>query len=237
MEVYLEEFGRTISLFPTDEWTEERKFLYKSRTCEQSNTALTHMISRDGRSQHVKQCQKCGEQFGSPVKQLTPSKDLPDFDIDLKVSCYDETTKLLLNCDQKHARKQITRGKILSKDHHDYLKSEKWNNKRLKVLKRANFKCEGCMEAKATEVHHLTYDNLKDELLFQLVAICRHGHGKTPNSFDQVSLPETSLSALWDAKCSSCRFTDGGYICGIDGETSINIAQKVGGICSPEPLK
>jgi hypothetical protein len=58
----------------------------------------------------------------------------------------------------------------------EYLKSPEWEAQRRKVLNRANHICEGCLVAPATEVHHLTYDNIYNELAFQLVAICRACH-------------------------------------------------------------
>jgi hypothetical protein len=41
-----------------------------------------------------------------------------------------------------------------------YLKSPEWRSLREKVLKRANYVCEGCGEKAATQAHHLTYDRV-----------------------------------------------------------------------------
>jgi 5-methylcytosine-specific restriction endonuclease McrA len=57
-----------------------------------------------------------------------------------------------------------------------YLNSDRWREKREKVMRRANFVCEGCGNAKATDAHHLTYRRVGDEMLFDLVALCRAGH-------------------------------------------------------------
>ena len=59
-----------------------------------------------------------------------------------------------------------------------YLETSDWQIKRQQVLKRDNYICQGCLTNKATEVHHLTYDNVTDELLFQLVSVCRSCHDK-----------------------------------------------------------
>ncbi len=59
-----------------------------------------------------------------------------------------------------------------------YLKTDQWKHKRQQVLERENFLCQGCHYAKAVHVHHTTYDNLGDELLFQLVALCVQCHSK-----------------------------------------------------------
>jgi len=60
----------------------------------------------------------------------------------------------------------------------EYLHSKEWQELRLKVLKRSNFQCEGCGESNSLDIHHLTYDRIGDELLIDLVALCRDCHGK-----------------------------------------------------------
>jgi hypothetical protein len=62
--------------------------------------------------------------------------------------------------------------------YHRYLRSPKWKERRKKVLERAEDRCEGCRAAKPTEVHHLNYDHVGDELLYELVALCRDCHEK-----------------------------------------------------------
>jgi len=64
-----------------------------------------------------------------------------------------------------------------------YLNTEHWRDLRLRVLERADHCCEGCQEARATEVHHLTYEHIGHEMLWELVAVCAACHG-------QVSKPE-----------------------------------------------
>lgn len=71
------------------------------------------------------------------------------------------------------------------RQHAEYLLTPRWKHKCDLVKKRAGGLCEGCLEAPATEVHHLTYKHWRDELLFELVALCRDcheraGRGRTP---------------------------------------------------------
>ena len=62
----------------------------------------------------------------------------------------------------------------------DYLKSDGWERTRRKVLARARHICEGCGEARATQVHHLNYEDPRcEELLFNLVALCGRCHDAT----------------------------------------------------------
>jgi 5-methylcytosine-specific restriction endonuclease McrA len=57
-----------------------------------------------------------------------------------------------------------------------YIGSDKWKAIRLKVLKRDNNLCQACLEAPANDVHHLTYDNFGDELMYELISVCRDCH-------------------------------------------------------------
>jgi hypothetical protein len=57
-----------------------------------------------------------------------------------------------------------------------YLRTREWMERREKVLKRANYVCEGCLCRPATEVHHVTYDHVFHEPCFELRAMCHECH-------------------------------------------------------------
>lgn len=61
-------------------------------------------------------------------------------------------------------------------DYNLYLQSSKWKDKRLKVLKRDNYICQSCLFSKATQVHHLTYENVFNENCFELTSVCKPCH-------------------------------------------------------------
>ena len=54
----------------------------------------------------------------------------------------------------------------------EYLESDEWKGRRARVLRRAGHTCEACGVATATQVHHLTYEHLFREPLFDLRAVC-----------------------------------------------------------------
>lgn len=60
----------------------------------------------------------------------------------------------------------------------DYLKSDEWAARREKVMQRAGGICEGCRQRPATEVHHLSYEHVTQEFLFELVAMCGGCHAR-----------------------------------------------------------
>mgnify|MGYP001560286122 CR=1 FL=1 len=56
-----------------------------------------------------------------------------------------------------------------------YLVSLRWKVRRQQRLMRDQWRCQDC-GARATEVHHLTYDRLFEELLNDLLSLCRRCH-------------------------------------------------------------
>ena len=62
--------------------------------------------------------------------------------------------------------------------YNEYLASERWREKRRAVIERESNLCQGCKKRGIENVHHLTYDNVGDELLYQLVGLCYPCHEK-----------------------------------------------------------
>lgn len=60
--------------------------------------------------------------------------------------------------------------------YHAYLQTPAWREKSAAVIKRADGWCEGCGVNRATQAHHLTYDHVGDEFLWELRAVCRRCH-------------------------------------------------------------
>lgn len=66
----------------------------------------------------------------------------------------------------------------------EYLKSEWWQQRRLKALTRAEHRCQVCNAGNRLEVHHRTYERLGHERDADLVVLCRdchelfHGNGE-----------------------------------------------------------
>lgn len=56
------------------------------------------------------------------------------------------------------------------------LQTPEWRELRARVLDRARGVCEGCLDAPASQVHHLTYDHKGAEFAFELRALCDACH-------------------------------------------------------------
>lgn len=141
----------------------------------QSEKTLTRRTIKDGRVQVYWQCQRCGGTVGGPVGRAEvggPVDQLPAFDLERAA--------------RWRARKEAAITKIVmttlndpgkpSSDYQAYLASTRWAAKREAVMRRCGGVCEGCGEATATEVHHLSYDHVYDEFLWELVAVCAECH-------------------------------------------------------------
>jgi len=64
-----------------------------------------------------------------------------------------------------------------------YYRSQKWNYKRASALARAKYQCEfihpvygRCKCRNNLNVHHLTYERFRDEVVDDLMVVCRHHH-------------------------------------------------------------
>jgi 5-methylcytosine-specific restriction endonuclease McrA len=139
---------------------------------------------------------------------------------------------------QTHVRKQKRGADGFKREYDLYLSSAEWKAKRAKVLDRAKGICEGCLEQKATQVHHLTYKHFKCEFMFELIAICDECHARLHDDSDEQS--------EWadDYPCDACRWVseDGGrrWCAALHQYAADALAE--GGDCGPEracfePLK
>jgi len=149
--------------------------------------------SEGGILQLFNQCTSCGKRAdkGGSLKHSTIDNfkekvirgEINKFDDDLyknKSSVYENYNKYL---GLKYYKKQKEREEEREHDktewfkqHNEYLQTDQWKAIRLKVLKRDNFLCQACLDAPATEVHHLSYNHWRFELMFELLSVCSNCH-------------------------------------------------------------
>lgn len=76
-------------------------------------------------------------------------------------------------------QREAEREEWLEGEYREYLTSADWEDKRKKVLKRAVHTCEACLDARATQVHHLSgYEDLENVPLWNLKAVCKSCHDR-----------------------------------------------------------
>jgi len=63
-------------------------------------------------------------------------------------------------------------------DYAEYRKTPEWAERRKMAISRDKGICQGCLKAPAEVVHHLTYERIGNELMFDLVSLCRTCHDR-----------------------------------------------------------
>ncbi len=150
-------------------------------------------IFQNGATHYVTQCNICGFSFGQPYpkKLFKDSDGIKMFDEEFEKKYYEEAhkemferTKIQKKLGQLRKQLKADYFKSVLKLPFDnfeiaygaYLNSSAWQIKRKQILGRDNYLCQFCKEEKATQVHHLSYDNLGNECEFELLSVCHSCH-------------------------------------------------------------
>ncbi len=132
------------------------------------------------------QCLTCGEIIKKfhKAEEPHPEKYLP---VDDKIESMwrDRRSELYEEWRDKRRREYEKQEENERKDRQEkyaaYLKSPQWAALRKKVLDRDKNVCQGCGKTCTPfvlEIHHLTYERIFREMLFDLVAVCHTCHDK-----------------------------------------------------------
>lgn len=137
------------------------------KSCDGESSELRRRHLANNSIQIVYQCLTCGRSASNPL----PKSAVPNF---MSLPTWDDSLAGIY--DANRATDRDEQREAWFAEHNEYLRSREWRDKRALVLDRCNGVCEGCRRAKATQVHHLTYEHWKDELLWELVAVCDDCH-------------------------------------------------------------
>ena len=137
--------------------------------CDCETTAIRSRTRNNGAEAHVIQCLTCGRE----MRQVKKSADeLPSFDERLLERWqWRQREFWRLQTEQRERQKEEENAEWWDR-YSAYLKTKQWEEKRKLVLERDKYVCQGCRRNKAHQVHHLTYDNVFNELLFVLISVC-----------------------------------------------------------------
>lgn len=200
-----EDTGEKVRLYSTPELEMELK-AFNENECQHLQKEIREFTIADGSKQVVAQCLTCGERIGQAMKRTSVSSEINPADTILHTNYIENRNRTRNRIFQKHLEIQKSEERKHSREYLEYLESDAWKRRRDKVLNRADGTCEGCLENEATVVHHLTYEHMFDELLFELVALCSkchdrcHGTEGNETSFDPEDLYD-------EIKCDGCRFS------------------------------
>lgn len=151
--------------------------------CLHERTELRRKPNSRGVYSHVWQCLDCGFPQGWTKKaNLVNPEELNLWDESLRIKYYEHWQAVGDAWRQRQADLQDDEKRQWRAAYTAYLQTPEWFAKRQAVFERTNGLCEGCRRKPAVHAHHLTYERLGDELLFDLVAVCRACHQKAhPN--------------------------------------------------------
>lgn len=140
--------------------------------CTHQRTEVRCKTAVNGAQMFKRQCLDCGKGIGEWIPRGGATANAPPWDDGLQ----ERKRQTLL----EHAREQREAKTVQwRRDYNEYLRTPVWASKRDRVLKRDDYQCQACCRARATEVHHLTYERMDfkgGEPLFDLVAICHACH-------------------------------------------------------------
>lgn len=143
--------------------------------CAHPETEFREFVDKSGRPHKKKQCMTCGSPVGTPEKRQSDEK-LPPWDDALRDQWFGECDEQRLAIEGRLIERTASLETSGYASYEEYLATPNWAEKRGLVMSRDNGTCQACLKEAATEVHHLTYDRIFSEPLFDLVAICRGCH-------------------------------------------------------------
>ena len=158
---------------------EERRQTYDEfYVCDHPQTALRSKFTKDNREMVRPQCLVCGRSAGAQIKKIDWPAEREPWDEEIELQIRERQNKRIDEIELRAFARHQARMRDRKGEYSDYLNSPKWKGIRRDVLIRDKYLCQGCLRNKATQVHHLTYENIYDELMFQLVSVCDACHRK-----------------------------------------------------------
>jgi 5-methylcytosine-specific restriction endonuclease McrA len=147
--------------------------------CESDNLHFVRYPMSNGVEMLRKQCYSCGYLLTYNYKRtLVPdfksvSLYSPERRNDYKIRAIEKgnINKIFANYRADHFQRS------LNYYHNVYLLSAEWKHKRNLIMSFYNHTCQDCGD-KATDVHHITYDNIFKEKFEDLTPLCRSCHNK-----------------------------------------------------------
>jgi hypothetical protein len=145
--------------------------------CRKPFTVVTIDRKSNGLYFLYRQCLNCGGSVNR-TKPLSAKKYGNEIHCDFDTSSFESWKSERENEQQNlfDAKKKFDFLNSPRYKYYLYLTSTDWKNKRDQVLKRDKNICQKCLIKTADDVHHLTYENLGNENLIDLISICNSCH-------------------------------------------------------------
>ena len=134
--------------------------------CQEARLERRQLKNAAGVVLHCLQCMICGRHTCYKVKR--DGSNPPDLDRALAQQAEELRQQYWEEKNTPSARQL---------DYHDYLQTPEWAVLRERVRQRDKI-CQGCLAAPIENVHHRTYDHVKQEFAFELIGLCRKCHAR-----------------------------------------------------------
>ena len=145
--------------------------------CTKHDSLLVRKQAANGATLYTYQCQTCGQIDYAKTGRGPWVAKPATVDLDALPEWDDEIQRIAVESVRSQADAQrAERDEVWWAEYHAYIDSYAWQEKRARVLDRDGHLCQGCLEAIATDIHHMTYDRLFNELLCDLVSLCPACH-------------------------------------------------------------
>lgn len=144
--------------------------------CYHESTEIRFKVSTLGVKMYQRQCLACGLARSQFLKRQDVNEAAAQpWDKDLEQATWRQVLDSSTEERRLYFRQKDDKWRIRYERH---LRSDKWAIICEKICRRDNGTCQGCLDSKGHHVHHLTYDRMGDELLIDLVLLCRTCHAK-----------------------------------------------------------
>jgi hypothetical protein len=150
--------------------------------CAHPSKVLRFKINAAAQHMYIYQCGECHLRVGTWLKKscLDGQRATP-FDVEAEV----ETRR----------RNWETRSREWRSRYENHLRSDKWRELCRRVRERDRGMCQECLQQPGDHVHHKTYERMGDELLSDLVLLCRDCHEEIhPHMNTDRAAAESALS-------------------------------------------
>lgn len=150
--------------------------------CKNPNLQTVRFIDSAGKNHVRNQCQSCGVMkstslggFSAHEKSMLPMADKYRSD-QSQEKRYAFRSQLYEKFRSRLNKRQFDKETLWWKAYKAYLETPKWREKSMLVLEREKYVCQACGKRRASQAHHLSYEFMGHEPLFQLVAVCKSCH-------------------------------------------------------------
>lgn len=151
--------------------------------CRNPNKVVVNDIKFFPNFRLYEQCINCGgARRNFPVKYTSEVDIRGEFDLEN----FDKWRESV-NFDKKLIYESVSYSNYLSSPkgkYHQYLESPEWKEKRELIFKRDGYICTKCKSRSAFHAHHLTYENIFNEKLEDLISVCAECHSQI--HFDEL---------------------------------------------------